>query len=178
MDIYRDTSSISFKENHGFNYSIIRKGEVYLFGDITEEIAGEFVRKLNENRPEELTVYASTNGGLVSAGLAIHDALLDVPKTVVIASGMCASTGTLILLAGKSRWATPNTHFIVHDVDFAPPTTEEKNQEEISVHLQYLNTVIDELFSKKIKGYLKDKELGVFGIEQAKEFGFINGVIE
>ena len=172
MDIYRDITV-----THGVNRPIIRKGEVYLFGDITEELAGEFVRKLNENRPEELTVYVSTNGGLVSAGLAIHDALLDVPKTVVIASGMCASTGTLILLAGKSRWATPNTHFIVHGIEFVPQTKEE-NQEEVSVHLQYLNTIIDELFSEKIKGYSRAKELGIFGVREAKELGFINGVVE
>ena len=172
MDIYRDITV-----THGVNRPIIRKGEVYLFGDITEELAGEFVRKLNEQRPEELTVYVSTNGGLVSAGLAIHDALLDVPKTVVVASGMCASTGTLILLAGKSRWATPNTHFIVHNVELEP-LAEEKNQEEITKHLNYLNTSIDVLFLKKIKGYSKARVLGIFGVEEAKELGFINGVVE
>lgn len=171
MDIYRDTTV-----THGVSRPIVRKGEVYLFGDITEEMAGEFVQKLNEHRPDELTVYVSTNGGLISAGLAIHDALLDIPKIVVVASGMCASTGTLILLAGKSRWATPNTQFIVHDVEFESEAGE-KNQEIIK-HLNHLNTVVEALFLKKIKNYEKARKLGIFGVDIAKEFGFINGVIE
>lgn len=172
MDIYRNLTV-----THNVTRPIVRKGEVYLFGDITEEMAGEFVRKVNEHQPKELTVYVSTNGGLISAGLAIHDALLDVPKTIIIASGMCASTGTLILLAGKSRWATLNTQFIVHDVELEPEA-EEKNQTEIIKNLNHLNTVINELFSQKIKDYAKARELGIFGVKWAKEFGFINGVVE
>ena len=171
MDIYRDLTG-----RPEIGAPILRKGEVYLFGEITEVMAGEVVRKLNEYRPEELTIYVSTNGGILSAGLAIHDALLQVPKTTVITSGMCASTGTLILLAGKFRTSRPNTQFIVHDAELEP-TTEGADQEEVVKHLAHLNKIVDNLFERRIgKIYASAKETGIFGAETALKFKLVDRI--
>jgi ATP-dependent Clp endopeptidase proteolytic subunit ClpP len=67
--------------------------------------------------PKPIMLYLTTHGGLVHAALSIVDIIqsLKVPVHTVVL-GYCASAGTLISLAGKKRYMTPNSFMMVHEI--------------------------------------------------------------
>lgn len=67
--------------------------------------------------PKPIVFYITTHGGLVHAALAVVDTIqsLKVPVHTVI-SGYVASAGTLLSLAGKKRYMTPNSFMMVHEI--------------------------------------------------------------
>jgi ATP-dependent protease ClpP protease subunit len=54
-------------------------------------------------------------GGEVNEGFAIHDYLRGQTDSEVGVIGVCASIATVILLGAKSRWASPNSMFLIHN---------------------------------------------------------------
>lgn len=68
-----------------------------------------------ENR-KPILLYINSNGGSVPDGYALIDAIM-ISKTPVytINQGYCYSMGFLIYIAGKRRFAMPNSTFLMHD---------------------------------------------------------------
>jgi ATP-dependent Clp protease protease subunit len=60
------------------------------------------------------TISMSTDGGYVSAALAIHDILKARPAAHIIVTGTCYSAGTIILQGATKRSSTKNSQFLIH----------------------------------------------------------------
>lgn len=67
--------------------------------------------------PKPIILHITTHGGLVHAAFSVVDTIrsLRVPVNTVV-SGYVASAGTLISLAGKRRFITPNSFMMIHEI--------------------------------------------------------------
>jgi ATP-dependent Clp endopeptidase proteolytic subunit ClpP len=67
--------------------------------------------------PKPIILHITTHGGLIHAAFSVVDTIrsLRVPVHTVV-SGYVASAGTLISLAGKRRFITPNSFMMIHEI--------------------------------------------------------------
>ena len=63
----------------------------------------------------DISLYLNTPGGIVSAGLGIYDTMqLIKPNVNTICTGLAASMGSILLVAGKERSILPHAKVMIH----------------------------------------------------------------
>lgn len=76
--------------------------------------------KLNTINHNPITIYLSSNGGIVHDGMAIYDLIRSSPSpTIIYAIGKICSMGIIVLIAGDRRFASANTRFMMHSASHA-----------------------------------------------------------
>lgn len=101
--------------------AMFQRREVELIGEVSQESAYALILQLrqlqHEDSKREVTMYISSPGGEVDAGLALYDVMQAVSypiKTVCI--GTCASMGALLFAAGTSQRVMLNhSRLMIHD---------------------------------------------------------------
>lgn len=69
---------------------------------------------------EPITLHLNTEGGSLTDAFAIYDCIKNLScPVIVLATGLCASAGLLILAAADYKMATQNTTFYYHQPIFA-----------------------------------------------------------
>src|SRR5918996_22059 len=71
----------------------------------------------SENPKKDIFMYINSPGGVVTAGLAIHDTMAYIrPKVATVCIGQAASMGSFLLAAGEPgmRIALSNSRIMVH----------------------------------------------------------------
>ncbi len=94
---------------------------IFLCGDVTEQMVGEFMEQFvtldSEKRPSGIVVRITSHGGCAGAGFAIHDAIANARNHVTTeAWGMAESIAALIFQAGRTRLMAPSARLLLHDV--------------------------------------------------------------
>lgn len=111
------------KESTGYfheNNLYLPTNTMAIFGEITDESAKQAIFNLHildnySPNNDTVTVFLSSEGGDVSHGLAIFDAIRAMKKYVrIVCWGEVASMATVILQAGDERCMTPNSYMMVH----------------------------------------------------------------
>ena len=141
--------------------------------------------KLKDNNP--ITILMNTEGGSQMDAYAIYDTIKTISTPVtVIATGLCASAGLIILSAANYKLATPNTIFFYHQ------TTMESQKGLHSIEAsegiskayrmlsdRYNNTIINNsnLNENSWKLSFQDKTVKYFNSKQALQYGIINDII-
>ena len=99
-------------------------GIIFLTGCITDEAANEFISEMlylnKEKKP--ITVYINSQGGSVTAGLSIYDALQAYEGEVNLCCyGLAASMAAIILASGKQghRFITSHAKTMIHELALA-----------------------------------------------------------
>lgn len=91
--------------------------QVYIYGDIGDMglNSADFINDLR-GQSGDLEIHINTRGGLVSDGIAIHNAIKRHPgaKTVIVDS-MCASIGTVIAMAGDTVLMSDGSQMMIHE---------------------------------------------------------------
>ena len=84
----------------------------YMTDHVDELLSGDSLR-------ECITIHINSCGGLASSGLALYDFIkrLSIPVCCSI-EGFCASSASLIFLAGSVRTMTENSSFLIHQVSW------------------------------------------------------------
>ena len=103
-------------------YSLLLKERIIFMGTpISDTVANLIVAQLlfleREDPDKDISVYISTPGGSVYAGLAVYDTMQLVRCPIsTIAVGATASMGTVLLAGGTKgkRYALPNTTVHMH----------------------------------------------------------------
>lgn len=97
-------------------------GKVFLTGEVTEEMANDFVSELLylTDKGEPIDIYINSPGGSVSAGLVIYDVIQACSEKIEInlyCIGMAASMGAVILAGGKKghRFILPHSKVMIHE---------------------------------------------------------------
>ena len=119
------TPAISEESTYGTREVVLQtkhltEGKVFLTGIITEDTANEFVSQmmyLNKEK-KKATVYINSQGGSVTAGLSIYDALQEYEGEVNLCCyGLAASMAAIILASGKPglRFITPHGRTMIHE---------------------------------------------------------------
>jgi ATP-dependent protease ClpP protease subunit len=98
-----------------------KSAEILIYGDIGDSWWGEsvnakdFVKEIAALDVDTLTVRINSNGGSVSDGIAIYNAIKRHPATVTtINDSVCASIASVILMAGDTVEMAENALLMIH----------------------------------------------------------------
>lgn len=180
----------SFGERSYDIYSRLLKDRiVMLCGEIQDSMANSIVAQLlflaAEDSEKEIYLYINSNGGSVTAGMAIHDTMqLIAPPVSTICIGLAASMAAFILASGTKgkRYALPNSEILIHQ-----PLGGAKGQAtEIQIAAKHIlrtreriNRMLAEYTGKTIEqiNIDTDRDNYMFA-EEALSYGIIDAILE
>lgn len=97
-------------------------GRIFLTGEVTENMANDFVSELLylTEKGEPVDIFINSPGGSVNAGLVIYDVLQACSEKIEInlyGIGMAASMGAVLLASGKKghRFILPHSKVMIHE---------------------------------------------------------------
>ncbi|GEB33910.1 MULTISPECIES: ATP-dependent Clp endopeptidase proteolytic subunit ClpP [Brevibacillus] len=171
-------------------YSRLLKDRIIFLGSaIDDQVANAIVAQLlflaAEDPKKDIHLYINSPGGSVTAGMAIIDTMQFVaPDVSTICTGMAASMGAMLLVAGApgKRYALPNAEVMIHqpwggtqgqasDIKIAA--------ERIMKHRNLLYSIIAQRTGKSVEQIEKDADRDYFmSAAEALEYGIIDKVIE
>jgi ATP-dependent Clp protease, protease subunit len=100
---------------------LLRERIVFVTGQVEDNMASLIVAQLlfleSENPSKPISMYINSPGGVVTAGMAIHDTMQYIkPRVSTVCIGQAASMGSFLLAAGEPgmRIALPNARIMVH----------------------------------------------------------------
>ncbi len=99
---------------------LLRERIVFITGQVEDNMASVIVAQLlflESENSNDISMYINSPGGVVTAGMAIHDTMQYIkPKVRTVCIGQAASMGSFLLAAGEPgmRVALPNARIMVH----------------------------------------------------------------
>ncbi|MBA3055316.1 MAG: ATP-dependent Clp protease proteolytic subunit [Sphingomonadales bacterium] len=100
---------------------LLRERIIFITGEVEDHMASVIVAQLlfleSENPSKDISMYINSPGGVVTAGLAIHDTMQYIrPRVSTVCIGQACSMGSFLLAAGEPgmRIALPNARIMVH----------------------------------------------------------------
>ena len=100
---------------------LLRERIVFITGAVEDHMASLITAQLlfleSENPKKDIFMYINSPGGVVTAGMAIHDTMQYIrPQVGTVCIGQAASMGSFLLAAGEPgmRIALPNARIMVH----------------------------------------------------------------
>ncbi|HEO8419192.1 ATP-dependent Clp endopeptidase proteolytic subunit ClpP [Niallia sp. FSL W8-0635] len=170
-------------------YSRLLKDRIIMLGDeINDQVANNIVAQLlflaAENPDKDISLYINCPGGSTSAGFAIYDTMHYIkPDVRTICTGMAASFGALLLLAGAKgkRYALPNSEIMIHQPlggTRGQATEIEISAKRIIKLKSHINHIIAEKTGQSIEKIANDTERDYFmSAEEAKSYGIVDEII-
>lgn len=161
---------------------------ILLHGDVTEDLARDFMRGLIElasfDPLREIIVYIDTYGGSPYSMFAMHDMMRHVSCPIhTVGVGKIMSAGVLLLAAGDHRSIMPNAAVMLHQVSSGIQGKTSGMQVELS-HLQNIQNRMYRLYGKytsrsidEIKKYLSNPVDKFLTAEEARDFGIVDEII-
>lgn len=174
----RDIFSLEYEENR-----IIR-----LTGEVNEIMADEVLAKilyLDEKSSEDITVYINSPGGVITAGLAIVDAMHAARSDVkIIVTGMAASMGAFIAACGGTfgkRYITANAEMMIHQ-PLGGIQGQASDVELTAAHIvamkKKLNEMLAESTGQNIQKIARDTDRDYYlNAKEAVEYGLVDGIL-
>jgi len=99
---------------------LLRERIVFVTGEVEDNMASLIVAQLlflESENSQDISMYINSPGGVVTAGMAIHDTMQYIkPRVSTVCIGQAASMGSFLLAAGEPgmRIALPNARIMVH----------------------------------------------------------------
>ncbi len=168
---------------------LLKERIVFLSGLITDALANTIIAQLifleSQDPKQDIKLYINTQGGSVTAGLAIYDTIQYVKCDVeTICVGLAASMGATLLAAGTKgkRLALPNSEVLIHQV--VGGATGQATEIEISAkHIlkikERLNKILSKHTGQPVSKIEKDTDRDFYmTAEEAKTYGIIDKVIK
>lgn len=100
---------------------LLRERIIFVTGEVEDHMASVIVAQLlfleSENPSKDISMYINSPGGVVTAGLAIHDTMQYIrPRVSTVCIGQACSMGSFLLAAGEPgmRVALPNARVMIH----------------------------------------------------------------
>ena len=161
---------------------------IMLDGEVTDESASLCVAQLlylsAKDDAKDINMYINSPGGSVSAGLAIIDTMNLIPNDVnTIATGLAASMGAMILLAGTKgkRNALPHAEVMIHQ----PLGGAQGQATDIAIRANHILRTRETLYSMMSNATGKDideiaeacERDNFLTAEEARDFGLIDHII-
>ena len=118
-----------------FEFVKVQGSDVYFHCEVSEESVLELNLKVKKLAQElrhkhldlgldhvkpEIRIFIKSEGGDLHSGLSAMDCLRSLNRTIkvrTIADGVCASAATFILLGGRTRYMTPNSYVLIHQLN-------------------------------------------------------------
>jgi len=170
-------------------YSLLLKERIVMLNmPISDIVANLVVAQLlyleREDPDKDISLYIQCPGGIISAGLAIYDAMqLIRPDVSTICVGLAASMGTVLLCAGAKgkRYALPNSTIHLHQA-FGGAQGQAADIEIAAREIMRMQELIRGIISKHtgqpLEKIVHDTDRDFYlNPEQAVEYGIVDEVL-
>lgn len=168
---------------------LLRERIVFVVGGVEDQMASLITAQLlfleSENPKKDIYMYINSPGGVVTAGLAIHDTMQYIrPKIGTVCIGQAASMGSFLLAAGEPgmRVALTNSRIMIHQPSGGAQgmaSDIEIQAKEILRMRHRLNTLYAKYTGKTIEEIERAMDRDNFlEADEAKAFGLIDEVFE
>ncbi|MGA2506340.1 MAG: ATP-dependent Clp protease proteolytic subunit [Chitinispirillaceae bacterium] len=168
----------------------LKRREIFLWGEISDDTAEAIVKRIlyfDGQSSDDITMYINSPGGVISAGLAIYDAMQKAKSDIAVACmGQAASMGALILCAGTKgkREAWEHARVLIHQPlisgNMFGPASDLQIQAEEMLHVRdNLNEILARHTGQSIKKITEDTDRDYFmSAEEAKTYGIVDRVVK
>lgn len=168
---------------------LLRERIIFVTGEVEDHMASLIVAQLlfleSENPSKDISLYINSPGGVVTAGLAIHDTMQYIrPRVSTVCIGQACSMGSFLLAAGEPgmRIALPQARIMIHQ----PSGGSRGMASDIEIQAREilrLRTRLNELYAKYTGKSVEDIATAVdrdnwLDAEEAKAFGLVDKVFE
>ena len=168
---------------------LLRERIIFVTGEVEDHMASVIVAQLlfleSENPSKDISMYINSPGGVVTAGMAIHDTMQYIkPKVRTVCVGQAASMGSFLLAAGEPgmRVALPNARIMVHQ----PSGGARGMASDIEIQAKEILRIrsrMNDLYAKYTGRTLTDIEKAMdrdtfLEAEEALKFGLVDKVFE
>jgi len=168
---------------------LLRERIIFVTGPVEDHMASLITAQLlfleSENPKKDIFMYINSPGGVVTAGLAIHDTMQYIrPKVSTVCIGQAASMGSFLLCAGEPgmRIALNNARIMVHQ----PSGGAQGMASDIEIQAREIlrmRTRLNTLYAKYTGQSIEAIELAMdrdkfLEADEAKEFGLIDEVFD
>ena len=134
---------------------------------------------------KEISIYLTSPGGSVTAGLGIYDTMQFISSPVAtICTGMAASMAAVLLVAGQEgkRSALPHSRVMIHqplggvqgqasDIEITAREIQKMKKELYTIISDHSHTPLDKVWADSDRDYW-------MSAQEAKEYGMIDQVLE
>lgn len=166
---------------------LLRERIIFVTGEVEDNMASLITAQLlfleSENPKKDIFMYINSPGGVVTAGMAIHDTMQYIrPRVGTFCIGQAASMGSFLLAAGEPgmRVALPNARVMIHQPSGGArgmASDIEIQAREILRIRKRMNDLYVKYTGKALKEIEKAMDRDTFlEAEEAKEFGLVDHV--
>ncbi|HNW03943.1 MAG TPA: ATP-dependent Clp endopeptidase proteolytic subunit ClpP [Oscillospiraceae bacterium] len=161
---------------------------VMLCEEVNDTTASLVVAQLlyleGQDPDKDISLYISSPGGSISAGMAIYDTMQYIKCDVsTICIGMAASMGAFLLSSGAKgkRFALPNSEIVIHQ----PLGGAQGQASDVKIHADHiirirerLNRILSEQTGQPLDVIYRDTDRDNFmSAEEAMHYGLVDRVI-
>ena len=168
---------------------LLRERIIFVTGGVEDHMASVITAQLlfleSENQKKDIYMYINSPGGVVTAGLAIHDTMQYIrPRVGTVCIGQAASMGSFLLAAGEPgmRSAMANSRIMIHQPSGGAQGMAadiEIQAREILRMRHALNTLYSKYTGKPIEEIERAMDRDKFlEADEAKAFGLIDQVYD
>lgn len=168
---------------------LLRERIIFVNGPVEDNMASLITAQLlfleAENPKKDIWMYINSPGGVVTAGMAIHDTMQYVrPKVGTICMGQAASMGSFLLAAGEPgmRLALKNARIMIHqpsggaqgmasDIEIQAKEILRIRSRMNAMYSQYTGQPIEEIERRMDRDTFLEAD-------EAQSFGLVDKVIE
>ncbi|HEX7655575.1 MAG TPA: ATP-dependent Clp protease proteolytic subunit, partial [Sphingomonas sp.] len=162
---------------------------VFVTGQVEDQMASLITAQLlfleSENPKKDIYMYINSPGGVVTAGMAIHDTMQYIrPRVSTVCIGQAASMGSFLLAAGEPgmRVALTNARIMIHQ----PSGGAQGMASDIEIQAREILRIrhrMNELYAKYTGKPIEEIEKAMdrdkfLSADESKEFGLIDEVFD
>jgi ATP-dependent Clp protease protease subunit len=167
---------------------LLRERIVFVTGPVEDGMASLIVAQLlylESENSRDISMYINSPGGVITAGMAIHDTMQYIkPRVSTVCVGQAASMGSFLLAAGEPgmRIALPNARIMVHQ----PSGGARGMASDIEIQAKEILRIrarMNDLYAKYTGRTLSDIEKALdrdtfLEADEAMKFGIVDKVFE
>jgi ATP-dependent Clp protease protease subunit len=168
---------------------LLRERIIFLGQPVDDPIANQISAQLlllaAEDPKRDIHLYINSPGGSVTAGMAIYDTMqLVEPDVATFAMGLAASMGQFLLSSGTAgkRYALPHARILMHQPSAGIGGTASDiaiQAEQYKLTKREMAELIAQQTGQSVEQIERDSDRDRwFTAAQAKEYGFVDEVIE
>jgi ATP-dependent Clp protease, protease subunit len=168
---------------------LLRERIIFVTGEVEDGMASIITAQLlfleSDNPKKDIWMYINSPGGVVTAGMAIHDTMQYIrPRVGTVCIGQAASMGSFLLAAGEPgmRVALTNSRIMVHQPSGGArgmASDIEIQAKEILRIRRRMNDLYVKYTGKSLKEIEKAMDRDTFlEADEAKAFGLVDEVFD
>lgn len=168
---------------------LLRERIIFVTGEVEDQMASIITAQLlfleSDNPKKDIWMYINSPGGVVTAGMAIHDTMQYIrPRVGTVCIGQAASMGSFLLAAGEPgmRVALTNARIMVHQPSGGArgmASDIEIQAKEILRIRSRMNDLYVKYTGKTLKEIEKAMDRDTFlEADEAKAFGLVDEVFD